>query len=124
MEMQNITSFYYLLHFHFPGMHSSGVPSQLTYISVVWDIRLNAVGMYNFISMSKLSIVQEGFEKCHHTLRGHYKICVFFMVFGVFIHFFCENWQYFIQLQVGMIFQVLWIITGKMSVLFSWTYLQ
>jgi len=40
-------------------------------MSVVWDIRLYAVGMYNFVSMSKIFIVQKGFEKCHHTLRGH-----------------------------------------------------
>lgn len=63
-----------LLHFttsYIFSMHSSGVPSQLTYMYVVWDISLYVVGMYNFVSMSKISIVQEGFEKCHHTLRGH-----------------------------------------------------
>jgi len=53
------------------SMHSSGVPSQLTYMYVVWDIRLYTLGMYIFVSMSKISIVQEWFEKSHHTFRGH-----------------------------------------------------
>ena len=71
MERQNVTTFHYFLHFQFNGMHSSGVPFQLTCMYVVWDIRLCAVGMYNFVSMSKISIIHEGFEKCHHTLRRH-----------------------------------------------------
>ena len=123
MEKQNVTAFHYL-HFQFPGMHSSCVPSQLTYMSVVWDIRLYAVGTHNFVSMSKISIVQEGFEKCYHTLRGHWKFFLLIMVFDVFIPFFCENWQYFILFQVGVIFWVPWVIIEKMSVLFSWKCLQ